>query len=288
MLIVCPACASEYEIEGDYLGPQGRSVRCAGCGETWFVTADAPPEEVTADTESMLEASPSEAEAEPESEPAPELAVAESAPAIEAPAPRPRKSKPRKRAALPVPRLRRRLPFSPALAAGLALLALVPLGLVGRAGVVRAMPRSAGLFSAIGLPVNLRGIDLADVVATRSPAAGNEPAKLRVEGMLRSVSSNAVSVPALTVELHDGHGETIQSWVVPAPRSSLEPDESARFQASLPAPPAQGVGVLVRFADATTAEPAEPGERHAEESHDPHPEPAPAPAHGGDSHHGGH
>jgi predicted Zn finger-like uncharacterized protein len=54
MLIVCPSCASEYTIDPAKLGPEGRTLRCAICRDTWFV----PPSGA--------------AETEPEPEPAQE------------------------------------------------------------------------------------------------------------------------------------------------------------------------------------------------------------------------
>ena len=41
MLIVCPHCASSYEIKAASLGDEGRSVRCVRCQTVWF----APPAE---------------------------------------------------------------------------------------------------------------------------------------------------------------------------------------------------------------------------------------------------
>lgn len=39
MLIVCPNCASPYEVAPDKVGAAGRSVRCARCRTVWFATA---------------------------------------------------------------------------------------------------------------------------------------------------------------------------------------------------------------------------------------------------------
>jgi predicted Zn finger-like uncharacterized protein len=39
MLIVCPNCATSYQVEPPSLGPGGRSVRCARCQNQWFATA---------------------------------------------------------------------------------------------------------------------------------------------------------------------------------------------------------------------------------------------------------
>jgi predicted Zn finger-like uncharacterized protein len=48
MLIVCPSCASEYTIDPAKLGADGRTLRCAICRDTWFVSSEGlampPPE----------------------------------------------------------------------------------------------------------------------------------------------------------------------------------------------------------------------------------------------------
>ena len=40
MLIVCPTCATTYQIQLATLGAAGRSVRCTKCKNTWFATPD--------------------------------------------------------------------------------------------------------------------------------------------------------------------------------------------------------------------------------------------------------
>src|SRR3954465_1110045 len=41
MLIVCPNCATSYQVEPNSLGPDGRSVRCARCRNVWFAAVPA-------------------------------------------------------------------------------------------------------------------------------------------------------------------------------------------------------------------------------------------------------
>ena len=43
MLIVCPHCASTYDVERAALGAQGRSVRCGVCRTLWFVPVETAP-----------------------------------------------------------------------------------------------------------------------------------------------------------------------------------------------------------------------------------------------------
>ncbi|GAB2186521.1 zinc-ribbon domain-containing protein [Roseibium sp. LAB1] len=40
MKIKCPDCSTSYEIKIEALGPEGRSVKCAKCGNRWFVSPD--------------------------------------------------------------------------------------------------------------------------------------------------------------------------------------------------------------------------------------------------------
>ncbi len=69
MIITCPECATRYDLEDDRFQPNGRSVRCTACGESWFVPA---PEPVAA--LSRREPRPeSHSESRPESRPEPRL-----------------------------------------------------------------------------------------------------------------------------------------------------------------------------------------------------------------------
>ncbi|WP_299477801.1 zinc-ribbon domain-containing protein [uncultured Roseibium sp.] len=40
MKITCPDCSTSYEIKAEAVGSQGRSVKCAKCGNRWFVSPD--------------------------------------------------------------------------------------------------------------------------------------------------------------------------------------------------------------------------------------------------------
>lgn len=44
MIISCPSCAARYEVDDDRFQPDGRSVRCAECAESWYVPAPTPVE----------------------------------------------------------------------------------------------------------------------------------------------------------------------------------------------------------------------------------------------------
>jgi len=239
MLIVCPSCASAYQIEAGKVGLEGRSVRCAACRETWFIT----PADVLAGHEAELAA---KEEADPVADAAWEEAAAAVRQASDLPVP----AVPRR----PFPRAKVRRPagLSLSLAMGLGLLAALPLACLARASVVRIVPQTAALFARVGLPVNLRGIEIRDVVAFSSPAEEGQTAELVIEGDLVGVSRADVPVAPLAAEVRDAAGRILRSFSVPAPRAVLGRAEAARFRGSLANPPAGGRAIVVRFA---TSEP---------------------------------
>lgn len=265
MLIVCPSCASQYEIAADRLGAKGRSVRCAACRETWFIAPDegsdtgsmtgagAEPSSLAAGIKSAEPIAETDASSPGAKSDDPGIAE----PAHPAARRRPGSRKPAGAAA--------RRALSPALAAGLVAVAIVPLALLGRSTVVRAMPQTAALFAGVGLPVNLRGVSLRDVAAFQTPAEGDTPAQLVVEGDLVGVARERVDVPELAVEVRDEHDRPLRRWTVPAPRAALETGETARFKGTLAAPPAQGRTVQIRFADAPSVEQDQPAGHPADQ-----------------------
>ncbi|MDP4021071.1 zinc-ribbon domain-containing protein [Methylobacterium sp. NEAU 140] len=247
MLITCPTCASEYRIDAARVGLEGRSVRCAACRETWFITpgealaAHAAELEVAAEPDPVADAAWTEASA---------AVRAAAGPEAETPAePAPRAA----RRSKPAARRRAWRGPSPALAAGLVVLAALPLACLARESVVRAVPQAAGLYARIGLPVNLRGIEIRDVVAFANPAEGARPAELVVEGDLVGVGRADVPVPPLSVEIRNAAGRAVRTFAAPAPRAVLGSGETARFRAHLVDPPEAGRAVELHFAEAGPA-----------------------------------
>jgi len=254
MLIVCPSCASEYNIDAEYVGAEGRSVRCAACRTTWFISPDDVVAAVESDmTAAMMEAVQGRAEpadARPDSQPGVEAEAAMEPPVSEGEPPGDAVeaveagSSPRPKRARPV-KTPRRSRFSPAAALGLSVVVGLGLAIVGRTTVVRAMPQSAGLYARMGLPVNLRGLDLRDVVAFQTQGEG---AQLVIEGDVVGVAEAGAPVPPIEIEVRDAQEQVLYRWSVAAPRQRLEHHETARFRASLSAPPAGGRAIRVSFA----------------------------------------
>ena len=137
---------------------------------------------------------------------------------------------------------RLRLPMPVAIAAMLLLCA----GLIAlRKDVVRYAPQLASFYSAIGMPVNLRGLAFTDL------KLGNEihdgVPVLVVEGVITSVVSQQSDVPRLRFTLRSATGAEVYSWTAPPSQPVLGPFESLPFRTRLASPPADGHDIQVRF-----------------------------------------
>lgn len=245
MLIVCPSCASRYELDGAKLGADGKKVRCASCQTLWHVMPepDLPAAPSAEETQALLDEELQQAaiaaqiaafEAEP-----PAAASAAKPPARKEPrkgGKKPRKTGAAQRPAVSIP----------------AVLSLVGLALLGmlvwqRESAVRVAPQLASTFERLGLPINVRGLKLSAVESGLIEDAGGGRF-LVVEGDVTNVTRGSARVPAIEVAVKDAAGQVLYSWKTDPPRPALEPSELMRFRARLAAPPAAGQSVLVRFA----------------------------------------
>jgi predicted Zn finger-like uncharacterized protein len=117
--------------------------------------------------------------------------------------------------------------------------------------VVRYLPQTASLFSAIGLPVNLRHLDFENVRITREAADG--ATMLVVQGSIVSMSSMPVEVPRLRFAARNKAGQKIYTWSMKPGRSILQPGERLDFRSQLASPPKDAATVMVRFFTADDA-----------------------------------
>ncbi len=259
MLIVCPTCATAYQIKLAALGADGRSVRCAQCRNTWFATAESAVEEpamaaalpsrapaAAAPPADDFEAAPSDFsvdgvvppdDATGQNENA--LVVADAPPLVpqdqggadaDASAPKFDPGVPDQLETIAARRARqtyadrkdrrsllRRLVSLPMLI--VVLLAIVLGALQWRAAVVRQFPQTASLYSAIGLPVNLRGLTFEDVKSTGEFHDG--VMVLVIEGTIVNLTRHTLDVPRLRLSLRNGMGHEVYAWTARPAKATL-------------------------------------------------------------------
>ena len=117
--------------------------------------------------------------------------------------------------------------------------------LLWRYDVVRAMPQTASLFAAIGLPVNLRGLEFTDVKMSSQTHQG--VTVLMIDGAISNTSREPHEVPRLRFAVRNAAGAEIYTWTTLPERGSLAAGEAQPFQTRLASPPGEGRDVVVRF-----------------------------------------
>lgn len=228
MLITCPACAAAYTIDESRVGKAGRTVRCSQCRETWFVSLPVEDPEMPALPSSLV---PVDAPAVPAIAPLVEQRGTVRRPPLR----RPERGQPAKSWIM----------RHGATALAILIVLAVPAAIALRKPIVRAAPESARVFAALGLPVNLVGLDLTDV----SSGFTEEDAKrvLIVEGAIANPGAHPLAVPPIQVAVEGSAGELLYAWSTRPPRTDLGPAETARFRIRLASPPPQGRRVAVTF-----------------------------------------
>lgn len=270
-MIVCPNCTTSYDVDPAKLGPNGRTVRCARCKESWLA--------LPVDEMAMAMA---EAEAEPGPGPdqmAQEWEAATDAPMIDSPSistaveagdpgldvhpdwgttdeePKPKGRIGRLFAALKIPVNLPPLPSVPmpgfmkhylTLPAACAAMAALSIALVvWRADVVRLMPQTATFFKMAGLEVNLRGLRIENVKVTSETVEGKPV--LIIEGFVADGARKPAQVPRLRFVVHDEKGVEIYAWNSVVDQTVLQPGERVPFRSRLASPPAEARTIAVRF-----------------------------------------
>jgi len=263
MLIVCPTCAMTYQIELAALGKAGRSVRCTQCKNTWFATPDSmvaeaaaemaaanavaatslpPADDFTDDmasnfsvetvepTEDSAAAEPSAQKFDPGASEDVETIAARRARHAHA-------QRKDQRTVL------QRIASVPVLI--VVLLAVILGALQGRVALVRHFPQTASLFSMIGMPVNLRGLNFMDVKSRGEFVDG--AIVLVVEGTIVNLTPRTLEVPRLRFALRNGLGHEVYAWTALPPKTVLGSGDGLPFRTRLAAPPPDGRDVIVRF-----------------------------------------
>jgi predicted Zn finger-like uncharacterized protein len=269
MLIVCPSCTTAYRIELSTLGAAGRTVRCARCRATWFASVEAlvpatlalpavqeisGPSPASPDEQDEADhAPPNPADIEAPSGEAASMTIDNSPPLVPALAQEgaaaatgPDIESVAARRARPAGTKRRRAGRWPGLPTIILVLAGTIAALLNwRASVVRFVPQTASLFSAVGLPVNLRGLSFDDVKT--SVETNDGVTVLVVQGTIANLTRQPLDVPRLRFAVRNAGGYEVYAWTALPTEPVLAPGDRAPFRSRLASPPADAQDIIVRF-----------------------------------------
>jgi predicted Zn finger-like uncharacterized protein len=325
VVIVCPHCATRYQVPSDTVGAKGRQVQCAHCGKAWQAFAEkeierpapkpvpvvavaakpAPRDpdqmfdskaeaELDAEFEAEQRAAAARAAGEPEPPPAipeeqvrsiEEIKAAIAPKAQDATAPTkavdPAAEKKRKKAfddrqsslsrQLPLARVRRILRIT-----GLCTLVLmIGAGFSFRTDIVRAFPDLAGTYEALGMGVNVVGLEFRDVKTLLALRRGADV--MQVDARIYSVAPGEVDVPPVVVTLLNDENMPLYEWSVAPSVPVLQSGEVVDFSTQVTAPPPGANRVRLTFASGRIQAPS-PAVTQPVGSTELEPEIEPAPA----------
>jgi hypothetical protein len=222
-MIQCPACGASEAAEPGVL-TDAPIIVCRECGETWPAMPRRKPRRFVAAQEG----------------PASEILESERRPLVSFSSGTGQAWAAKMEGdARPVPTAR----HSPVamVAAGLASILFLAAFLGGREAAVAAMPDLAGLYAAVGLPVNLDGLVIEGIEAER------DNARLTVRGSIRNVSAGPQPVPALTLGFRSSAGAPAGWRGFDPPAQMIAAAEAAPFILEIEDTPRQAADIVIRF-----------------------------------------
>lgn len=210
MIVSCPTCSTRYTLSDESLGTDGRKVRCARCGHTWWQMPErVEPEPVVADAPTEIRPAKPAAKAAGKSKPKP---------------PKAPRAKPARSTVI-----------------GFALLGLLVAGTVaggyfGRDAIVRGWPPAALLYETVGLPVEPPGfgLELRNVRSEQKAEGGTTV--LLLDGEIANTTDVERALPPLRAIAFSADHKPLQSWTIEPSAPVLLPGAVVSFHHSQPDP----------------------------------------------------
>lgn len=222
MILTCPSCATRYYADDGSIGAAGRSVRCAACTHTWFVE----PQLVLADDVPAPMLRGRDEERSLTREQVERLRRAAGAAAPSAPL-----SSAAKYRALQAERQRKDRVKAAALAwtvTGIALAATTTSAVAFREDVARIWPKTASAYAAVGLDVNIFGLEFQDL-QVEHVFDGPQPV-LVVRGSVTNIGRDDRPAPVLRFGLRDNGSAEIQHVLARMVSPAIPAGGSAPFE----------------------------------------------------------
>lgn len=242
MILTCTSCSTRYYADDAAIGPAGRTVRCAACGFSWFAE---PQLELR--THAVASGGDLAAEA-PATEPLTRERVERWRKAAESPGPAP--SAAAKFRAQQAERMRKERMRAAVVvwgATGAALAASATGMIAFRQDVAEMWPRSASAFAALGLDVNVYGLEFYDLAVERD-FEGATPVLL-VSGEIRNIGREDKLVPPVRISLRDTRSHEIFELVNAVTDQPIAAGAAVPFQIRVENPPTDAVDLEATFAN---------------------------------------
>ncbi len=234
MILTCPDCATSYFVDETKIPAEGRTVKCTACGKRWLASSEPPELELVDDEDHGRAAESGAPEIEFEEAPLSEL---------------PGEALPKAfRNKTETSRRMREAVAVGVVWAGMAAVLVVVLGAAAifRVDVVRAWPRTAAAYAAVGMPVNQLGLTIEDLTVETTLKDGH--AAYSVTGAIRNVENRLITAPPLKMMLLNKEGRALVTKIARPADPRIPPGKSRHFGLVITDPPSTAADLEVSFA----------------------------------------
>ncbi|PHR92537.1 MAG: hypothetical protein COA69_06790 [Robiginitomaculum sp.] len=263
MKLTCPECTTQFLINPEAIGSNGRTVRCSQCSATWFVAAEPDIMELRDDLEprsiedALASADGVQNSAAPSREDRGFASQAQESWAQETHAAQdespeiPPSLAPHAafRAEADKKKARRNL-FGVSMVWGItfSIFALVLLTTyVLRAQITEKFPGTLAIYKKVGVNVPVAGLEFYAVEWRYVQNEGEQV--FFIDGKIRNVDVKPRNVSLIKLSLKNADGEVLTSWVVEPALQILQPGKNIEFATQYPNPPIEAVSLVTGFAD---------------------------------------
>lgn len=228
MILTCPNCSTRYSIDPLSIGPEGRAVKCAKCGNKWreFPPGDMP-KSVTDDIPDIAPPADGADGVNQEGLSIEQMTAAQ---------------KPKASPAKPAKNGR----WIGWLVLLLVIAVIIVVGFFGRNYVVQIWPSSAKLYQSLQINVettNLLGLEIHDL--TTKSVQQNGVTTLTVAGSIKNITESPQPLPRIGVSLLNEKDELVYSWTTTVEEREVPPWGQVEFSTSMNQPPEEAKNVKV-------------------------------------------
>ena len=234
MILTCPDCATSYNVDAAKIPAEGRTVKCATCGNRWTAYVTPEPLEAEERPAEIAAATDAEVGASDVTPPSTDLTAGDL----------PKEFRAKAADGLKVREAATTGIVWAAMAA--ALVVMIAIAGVFRISVVSLWPKSAAAYAWVGLPVNSLGLTIEGVRA--DPALQEGHAALSVSGMFRNVKDRSVNAPPLRITLLNKSGRVLATKIAQPSDGLVPPGETRHFAIAILDPPITASQLEVAFA----------------------------------------
>jgi len=114
-----------------------------------------------------------------------------------------------------------------------------------RKEIATLFPPAASLYSWLGMPVNVRGLE---IVARTSQEMANGVPVIAIKGEIINITDRELTVPKLNLRVLDQNKRELYRWTVIPDQAKLAGHQRVPFNAKLESPPADMADIEIRLA----------------------------------------